>query len=90
MYKIHEYSYDQAKKLGVEIKPSDKKNKKIDVYKNKQYVCSIGDIRYNDFPTFYDEFGLEFACKRRDAYHKRHAKENIEGTPGFYSLKILW
>ena len=90
MYKIQEYSYDQAKKLGVTIKPSDKKYKKIDVYKGDKYLCSIGDIRYGDFPTFYDEYGLEFACKRRTAYHQRHKKENIEGTPGFYALKILW
>ena len=32
-YKITKYSYQQAKKLNVEIKPSSNKKKKIDVLK---------------------------------------------------------
>ena len=32
MYKILDYSFNKAKELGVDIKPSTKKNKKIDVY----------------------------------------------------------
>ena len=31
MHKISDYSYKKAKELNVEIKPSKKKNKKIDV-----------------------------------------------------------
>ena len=38
MYKIRKYSYDLAKKLGVEIRPSKFKNKKIDVYKDNIYI----------------------------------------------------
>ena len=34
MYKIKEYSYKQAEKLKVNIRPSTVKDKKIDVYKN--------------------------------------------------------
>ena len=52
MYKIKKYSFDQAKKLNVEIRPSKHKNKKIDVYKDNLFLFSIGDIRYNDFPTY--------------------------------------
>ena len=52
MYKIKKYSYDQAKKLGVEIRPSEFKNKKIDVYKDDVFICSIGDSRYLDFPSY--------------------------------------
>ena len=90
VYKIKNYSFDQAKKLGVLIYPSKKKNKKIDVYKGDDFICSIGDTRYDDFPTFYEEYGEEFANQRRKAYHQRHSKEDIEGTPGFYALRILW
>ena len=85
MYKIKKYSYDQAIKLGVNIKPSKHKNKKNDVYKDDVYLFSIGDIRYNDFLTY-----LELAEKHRMNYHKRHQKENIEGTKGYYALHILW
>ena len=35
-YRIKKYSYNQAKKLGVVIKPSTNKGKKIDVYKNEK------------------------------------------------------
>ena len=38
VYQIKPYSYEQAKKLNVEIKPSTRKDKKIDVYKDKIYL----------------------------------------------------
>jgi hypothetical protein len=89
MYKIKKYSYDQAKKLGVDIRPSHLKNKKIDVYKDDVYICSIGDSRYNDYPT-YLKINKEMAENRRMLYHQRHKKDNIENTKGYYALKILW
>ena len=89
MYVIKKYSYDQAKALGVTIKPSTFKNKKIDVYKDNNFICSIGDSRYNDFPS-YLEIDKDLALERRRLYHIRHKKDNVEGTKGYYSLKILW
>ena len=89
MYNIKKYSFGEAKKLVVEIKPSKIKNKKIDVFKGDVFICSIGDSRYNDYPT-YLEINKELAEKRRMLYHQRHKKENIEGTKGYYALKILW
>jgi len=53
VYKIRDYSYKQAEKLGVEIKPSTNPKKKIDVYKNgKNKIVSIGAMGYNDYPTY--------------------------------------
>ena len=89
MYNIKKYSFDEAKKLGVEIKPSKTKNKKIDVFKGDVFFCSIGDSRYKDYPI-YLEINKEMADTRRMLYHQRHKKENIEGTKGYYALKILW
>ena len=43
-YKITNYSYNQAKKLNVEIKPSTNKKKKIDVFKDNKKIASIGAI----------------------------------------------
>jgi hypothetical protein len=90
MYHIKKYSYNQAKLLGVKIKPSNHKNKKIDVYKNDVFICSIGDNRYNDYPTYLETKGKQYADKRRELYHLRHRKENVIGTKGYYSLHILW
>ena len=40
-------------KLNVIIKPSINKNKKIDVFSNSgNFISSIGDIRYNDYPSY--------------------------------------
>ena len=52
MYQIKPYTYEKAKEIGVEVRPSTLKNKKIDVYKQGKKIASIGDIRYFDFPTY--------------------------------------
>jgi hypothetical protein len=84
MYKITDYSRKQAKKYGVEIKPSLVKGKKIDVFKNGAKVASIGDINYKDYGTYLVEKGKAYADERRRLYRIRHKGENN------YSLKILW
>lgn len=91
MYKITNYSKEQAKKLGVKIKPSTLKNKKIDVFKGDKKVASIGAIDYGDYPTYIKKFGRAYADDRRRLYKLRHEKyRNIPDTPSFYSDKILW
>lgn len=92
MYSISDYSYKQAKKIGVLIAPSQKRNYKIDVYdKDKNYLTSIGDKRYSDYPTYIKLYGLEYANKRRQLYKNRHEKDRqIEGSRGFFSDKLLW
>ena len=89
-YEILPYSYEKAKLLGVQIKPSNRKNKKIDVFKDGKYLYSIGDNRYLDFPNYVKKFGLTYANEKRNAYWSRHHKENIPNTRGWYSLHILW
>ena len=91
MYGITEYSKLQAKKLGVQIKPSTRKDKKIDVFKNNEKVASIGARGYKDFPTYKKEKGLAFAEERRRLYKERHEKDrHKKGSAGFYADKILW
>jgi len=91
MYQIKPYSYNQAKQLNVIIKPSTRKNKKIDVFdKNNKFICSIGDINFLDFPT-YLTIDKNLANERRRLYKIRHKKDkdNI-GSPGYYANLILW
>jgi len=91
MYIIKPLQKKKAKSLGVTIKPSTKKNKKIDVFKKGQYITSIGDIRYKDYATYIKEKGIKYANKRRRLYNKRHyANYQIKNTPGYYAKKILW
>ena len=90
-YKIKKLQYQKAKKLGVEIKPSKLKGKKIDVFKNGKKIASIGAIGYGDFATFKQFKGNEFALKRQKAYKKRHQKYRTKkGTNSYYADKILW
>ena len=88
-YHITKYSYDQAKKLNVEIKPSSNKKKKIDVFKNDKKIASIGSIQNFDYPTYIQKKGLEYANIRRKLYKLRH-KKDLNGKNGFYANKILW
>ena len=91
MYNISSYSFSKANSLNVDIKPSTKKNKKIDVYKNNKYICSIGDSRYSDYPTYLTTHNKEYADKRNALYHLRHQNEKDKlNTAGYYAYHILW
>jgi len=89
MYKIKKYSYDKADDLDIKIKPSRRKNKKIDIYKDGKFITSVGDVRYNDYPTYIDKFGYDYADERRKLYYKRHGK-TIRGLKDFYAKELLW
>ena len=75
----------RAKSLGVIVKPSTKKYKKLDVYdKDGEFLVSIGDIRYEDFLIHKDP-------ERRRRYKQRHEKyRHTPGTASFFADKILW
>lgn len=90
-YKITDYSYKQAQKLGVTIKTSSNPKKKIDIYKDNKKIASIGAAGFMDYPNYIIRDGLEKANKKRLNYKKRHEKDRtIPNTPGFYADKILW
>jgi hypothetical protein len=91
MYEITNHSKIQAKKLGVEIRPSTNKNKKLDVFKDDKKISSIGAIGYSDYGTYLKTDGLAKANERRINYKLRHNKDRkVRGSPGFYSDRILW
>ena len=89
-YNITQYSKLRAKELGVNIYPSKKPNKKIDVYKDGVYVCSIGAKGMMDYPTYIINEGKKYADERRKLYWLRHKDDNVKGTKGWYALNILW
>jgi len=90
-YQITDYSYKQASKLGVQIKPSTNKNKKIDVFKQGKKLTSIGAAGYSDYPTYTKTKGKAYADKRRELYKIRHAKDRaVVGSAGYLADRILW
>lgn len=88
---MNPYSIQQAKKIGVVIKPSTVKGKKLDVFKDDHKVASIGAKGYKDYPTWIKEKGIDYADERRRLYKLRHSNDiRVKGTPGWYANKILW
>ena len=101
-YSITKYTYNKAKQIGVSVKPSTNKTKKIDVYKKIKgkglrnentliKVASVGAYGMNDYPTYMKKNGLKYAKTRRRLYKIRHQKDRTRsGSPGWYADKLLW
>ena len=77
MYVITGYTKQRAKEIGVQVKPSERKGKKIDVYRDGEYIDSIGAVAYSDYPTYMKEEGKAVADERRRLYHLRHTKNSL-------------
>ena len=91
-YRITRYTFEQAKKLGVTVKPSTVQGKKIDVFNKKgEKLASIGALGMGDYPTFMREKGKDYANVRRRLYKDRHEKDRHKrGTAGYYADQLLW
>ena len=90
-YTITSYTYKQARKLGVTVKPSTNKTKKIDVYKKDKKVASVGAAGMNDYPTYMKKRGKKYAKTRRLLYKMRHEKDrHVKGSNGYYADVLLW
>ncbi len=64
MHEISPASYKIAKQYGLQIQPSTRKNKKIDVYKHGEYLASIGDSRFKNYHLYLKEQGKSYADNR--------------------------
>lgn len=90
-YQIKPRQRANAKKLGVIIKPSTNKNKKIDVFKDNKKIASIGALAYSDYATYIKDKGKEFADNRRRLYKIRHDKTRKKiGSNSYWADQILW
>jgi hypothetical protein len=92
-YLITEHSYRRAKELGVELKPAENKHKKIDVFKNGEYMATIGSKNYKDYGTYLEmeargEVPKGYSADRRRLYKQRHKYD--KGISGFLANRILW
>ena len=90
-YTIKKYTRDKAKRLGLQVKQSTDKTKKIDVFKRNKKVASVGALGMNDYPTYIQKRGLTYAKTRRRLYRMRHEKDrHIRGSRGWYADQLLW
>lgn len=87
MYHITDYTKARAKEINVEVRPSKDPKKKIDVYRDGQFIHSIGATNYSDYSTYIKEKGQAYADERRRLYHIRHTKKTVGEL---LSLYLLW
>lgn len=77
--------------MGVTIKPSKLKGKKIDVFKSGKKIASIGAKGYSDYATYIEKKGKKFADERQKLYKKRHNKTRKKrNSNSYYADRILW
>lgn len=95
-YTITEEIRRKAAAIGVTVKPSNTKGKKLDAFKDGVKQASFGALGYGDYHVFKRDHGEEFARKKRAAYKKRHESDrhirtrNGKLTAGYLADKILW
>jgi hypothetical protein len=91
-YNITTYTKKQAKRLGVQVFPSDNPKYKLEVYdKNGLFITYCGGGGYKDYPTYIEERGKEYADKRRALYKIRHQKDRTKvGSRGWFADQLLW
>ena len=92
-YKITDYTKKQADKLGLEVKPSTKKYKKIDVYKDNKLLGSVGDTRYQDYGLLLQNTNNKksYADFRRRLYKIRHSNDSKNKySNGWLASNLLW
>jgi hypothetical protein len=90
-YQITSRQRANAKRLGVKIKPSTVKGKKLDVFKGDKKVASIGALGMMDFDRWKAKEGIEKAKARQKAFKSRFQKQRTKvGTPAYYADQILW
>ena len=90
MYQIEPNQKKNARKLGVEIKPSTNPKKKIDVFKDNKKIASVGATGYMDYEK-YKKIDKNLADERRRLYRIRHKNDrDIIGSNGYFADKILW
>ena len=91
LYYVNMPTYDlavakaNAAKIGVKVKPSKNKNKKLDVFdKDGKKLASIGSKYYYDYTITRDK-------KKQKSYLARFAKTRVKvGSPSYFAWKILW
>ena len=89
-YSISEYTRRKAKAIGVTVRRSTQRGKKIDVFRANKKIASIGALGYNDYSSYLRK-SKSNANERRRLYHIRHKKDSAKkGTPGYYAAKLLW
>lgn len=90
-YNVTLHTRRQAKRIGVTVKPSKVKGKKIDVFKNGQKIASVGAIGYDDYGTLISRGKRQLAEKKRKSYKARHQRTRTKkNSNSYFADQLLW
>lgn len=89
VYTITPHTRSQAKRLGVEVYPSKRPGKKLDVFRGEHLVGSVGAKGYGDFGTYLVSEGRPYAEEKRKLYHARHS-DGPKDSPAWLAKRLLW
>jgi len=90
-YTITKYTRRQARRIGVTVKPSLNRTKKIDVFRDGIKIAAVGAYGMNDYPTYMKLRGSKYAKTRRRLYKIRHDSDRKEKwTNGWLADQLLW
>lgn len=98
-YEIADEQYRIAQFYLIEIQPSHHKRKKIDVYKNGEFLCSVGAVNFEDYHQMMKRMKDEnegilkeedkyILIEKREKYRRRHQYKNTDEA--LYSMRLLW
>lgn len=97
MYKIKPYTKQKARNIGVMVKPSTRKGKKIDVYTlDGVKIASVGAEGYKDYPTYLQleskgKIPAGTARKKQKQYKARHQNNRTKKwSNGWLADQLLW
>lgn len=88
-YVVTDYTRQQARRLGLEVRSSTRAGKKIDVYRDGKYIGSAGQLGFDDYPNYIKKKGQAYAEERRRLYRARHT-EGPKDTPSWLAWNLLW
>ena len=93
-YTITPHTFERAREVGLEVRPSTRKGKKLDVFVGNldprftgQYVDSVGALGYSDYGTYLATEGAAVADNRRRLYRIRHRGKTLGEL---LALWLLW
>ena len=86
MYSISHRTEQEARRLGVFVRPSRKHGKKIDVIRDGEVIASVGARGMGDYHVYLRTMGKEYAMERRRLYRARHRADQIKpNTPAYWA-----
>lgn len=94
-YRIKARTRSRARMIGVTVKPSSSKGKKLDVYKKGEKIGTVGATGYKDYPTYLElekkgKVPKGTAAKKKKQYKARHVHRKKRWTNAWLADQLLW